>query len=117
MASRILLVDDDPLTTNGLARLLERRGYVVREENDPRHALAATREFAPQVVILDYLMPQCHGGDVAWQIATDPTLRSVQLIVCSAIAQAEIAPRLPPIRIPILPKPLEMNALLQLLPA
>jgi len=117
MASRILLVDDDPLATSGLARLLERRGYLVREENDPRHALTAAHEFAPQVVILDYLMPQCHGGDVAWQIATDPTLRSVQLIICSAIGQTEIAPRLPPIRIPILPKPVEMNMLLQLLPA
>lgn len=117
MASRILLVDDDPLATSGLARVLERRGYQVREENDARQALSATREFAPQVVILDYLMPQCHGGDVAWQIATDPALRSVQLIVCSAIAQAEIAPRLPPMHIPILSKPVELNALLQLLPA
>src|SRR5690349_8670558 len=43
MCRRILTVDDDPETTGALKRLLECHGYVVREENDSMHALAAAQ--------------------------------------------------------------------------
>jgi len=115
MCRRILAIDDEPAATQALKRLLEAHGYVVREENDATKALATAREFQPHVVILDYLMPKAHGGDVAWQMASDATLRNVQLIVCSGIEAAQFRRNLPPRRIPILEKPLNAEALLELL--
>jgi CheY-like chemotaxis protein len=95
--------------------LLEKNGLVVREENDSTRALAAAREFQPHVVILDYLMPRVHGGDVAWQLSSDAQLRDVRVIICSGAADLELANKLPPARIPILGKPIDANALLRLL--
>src|SRR4051812_7510638 len=102
MPQRILAIDDSRETTQALARLLTAKGYEVRELNDPTRALETAREFQPEVVLLDYLMPKVHGGDVAWQIASDPLLARVRVIVCSARHREEIMHRLPPLRIPIL---------------
>jgi CheY-like chemotaxis protein len=115
MGYRILAIDDDPQTTHGLKRLLEKLGYEVLEENDSTHALQAARDFHPDIVILDYMMPLMHGGDVAWQFASDPYLRRTRVIVCSGVPKSEIARRLPPAPIPIVEKPLDSNALLVLL--
>lgn len=66
-------------------------------------------------MILDYLMPVVHGGDVAWQLASDPVLRKIKLIVCSGAPTQEITLNLPPNRFPILEKPVDVDALLNLL--
>jgi CheY-like chemotaxis protein len=115
MPGRILIVDDEAQTTGGMRRFLEKRGYEVHEVKDSTKALAADQAFQTKAVILDYRMPGMHGGDVAWQLASDPQLRSIKVIVCSAASRREIMLRLPPVRIPILEKPVETSALLELL--
>jgi CheY-like chemotaxis protein len=114
--TRILIVDDDPEATHGLGRLLVKRGYEIQEENDSSKALAAAKAFRPGVVILDFVMPNVHGGDVAWQLASDPVLRDTRMIICSGVAsRGEIAGKLPPTEIPILEKPVDTEALLKLI--
>ena len=115
MGKRILIVDDDPDTTHGLRRVLESHGYEVQEENISERALSVASAFQPHFVILDYLMPKVHGGDVAWQLASDPILQTTQVIICSGISKSEISIHLPPARIPILEKPIDSEALLALL--
>jgi CheY-like chemotaxis protein len=112
---RILIVDDEEETANALRRVLEQRGYEVAAEHDSRQALTKARALQPEVVILDYRMPGLHGGDVAWQLASDPILRSVKVILCTGASAQEFAHRLPPARIPILEKPVEVERLLALL--
>jgi CheY-like chemotaxis protein len=113
---RILTVDDEPQTTHILRRILEQRGYVVEEENDSRKALETAKAFHPDVVIVDYLMPDTDGGDVAWQLASEPSLKSVKVIMCSGLDPREFSRKLPPTKISILQKPLDSLALLELLP-
>jgi CheY-like chemotaxis protein len=115
MSFRILVVDDEPRTTEALKQLLEAHGYTVKEENNPTQALSTAKIFQPHVVILDYLMPRAHGGDVAWQLASDPELRNARLVICSGVDPSEFKRRLPPKRIPILEKPVDADALLALL--
>ena len=63
---RILVVDDEQGFTMLLKMNLEKKGgYEVRVENDATKALDAAREFRPQVVLLDVVMPEMDGGDVA----------------------------------------------------
>jgi two-component system OmpR family response regulator len=112
MALRILVVDDDPASLSPLSSLLERKGFVVKALSDSTRALEVASEFQPHVVVLDYLMPGMHGGDVAWQLASDPAFRDVRMVMTSAYSIEEIRRRLPPSRIPILPKPVDFNALL-----
>jgi CheY-like chemotaxis protein len=114
MAQRILIVDDDVKTTGSLRRLFEHHEYHVQEVNDSRKALGQARSFQPHFVILDYHMPHLHGGDVAWQLASDPMLKSTKIVICSAASQGEISRMLPPCRIPILEKPVDFERLLKL---
>ena len=61
MSARILLVDDETAITNNLAPLLSRAGYAVTTAADGEEALARVRQDAPEVIILDVLMPRLDG--------------------------------------------------------
>jgi CheY-like chemotaxis protein len=113
--TRIMIVDDDREGSEPLSRLLQRAGYEVHLVTDSRHALQSAIEFQPHAVILDFLMPELHGGDVAWQLASSPRLQNVKVIVASAYPKEEIQRALPPTKIPIMPKPIDMEELLRLL--
>ena len=117
MSLRIMLVDDDPASLGSLSRLLEKRGYSVKPISDSRTARDAALDFQPHVVILDYLMPVLRGGDVAWQIASDPFLRGTRIIILSAYSAGEIQRKLPATPIPILPKPIDFDVLVKLIQA
>lgn len=71
----ILVVDDDDSVRATIARALTELGYAVREAADGAQALAAVRNEAPSLVILDYVMPGMDGAEVAREIAAiDPDL-------------------------------------------
>lgn len=82
---RILIVDDEKSFTSLLKLNLEETGaYEVRVENWPEDALAATREFKPDLVLLDIIMPRLPGGNVAAQIKADPELRQTPIVFLTA---------------------------------
>ena len=62
MATRILLVDDHPLTRDALATLLEQKGFnVVGQAGDGNEAIEAARRLLPDLVLLDLSMPELDG--------------------------------------------------------
>ena len=83
---RVLIVDDDPDSTHLVKILLEKTGnYVVLEENDPDEAHQSARNFRPDAILLDIMMPKTDGGEVAAQIEADPQLRSTPIIFLTAL--------------------------------
>jgi CheY-like chemotaxis protein len=83
---RVFIVDDESGFTHLLKLTLERTGrFIVKEENDGTKAWLAAREFAPDIIFLDVVMPKIDGGDVAQQISSDPLLRHVPIIFLTAI--------------------------------
>jgi CheY-like chemotaxis protein len=83
---RVLIVDDDRESTHLVKILLEKTGnYVVLEENDPDEAHQSARNFRPDAILLDIMMPKTDGGDVAAQIEADPELRSTPIIFLTAL--------------------------------
>jgi two-component system, OmpR family, response regulator len=83
---RILIVDDESGFTRLLKLTLEgTKRYIVKEENDGSKALATARQFRPELILLDIVMPKMDGGDVARQIAADPILKTVKVIFLTAI--------------------------------
>ena len=71
----ILVVDDDADVRATIGRALAELGYAVREAADGASALAAVREEALSLVILDYVMPGMDGAEAAREIAAiDPDL-------------------------------------------
>lgn len=86
MPSRVLAVDDDQHFTNMLKMNLERGGeFQVKVVNDPSRALETARDFRPQVVLLDIIMPKLDGGDVLLQFREDPELHSTPVIMLTAL--------------------------------
>ena len=93
MKKRILVIDDEPEFTNMLRLTLESHGYYeVREENDAENARAAAREFDPDVVLLDIMMPGMEGSEVAAALKQDPVTRDVPVIFLTALVSRDDAP-------------------------
>ena len=83
---RVFIVDDESGFTHLLKLTLEKTGqYIVQEENDGTKAWLAAREFKPDLIFLDVVMPKIDGGDVAKQITSDPLLQHVPIIFLTAI--------------------------------
>ena len=83
----------NPWFTNLLRLSLESHGYYeVREENDAENARAAAREFGPDVVLLDIMMPAMEGSEVAAALKQDPVTRDVPVIFLTALVSRDDAP-------------------------
>src|SRR5208283_6146911 len=70
MPGRILVIDDEPQITRVLRAALSAQGYDVRIANDPEEGLRVFRDWAPDLVITDLMMPGMSGGDVCRLIRT-----------------------------------------------
>ncbi len=64
MPGRILVIDDEPQITRVLRAALSAQGYDVRTANDPDEGLRVFRDWAPDLVITDLMMPGMSGVDV-----------------------------------------------------
>ena len=83
---RILVVDNDRDSTHLIKILLERtRRYLVLEENDATKAHQSARNFRPDLILLDIVMPETDGGEVAAQIQADPELQTTPIIFLTAL--------------------------------
>lgn len=119
MPKKILLIDDEAGFTALLKMNLERAGgYEVRVENDSTKALAAARDFLPDAILLDVVMPAMDGGDVHGQLQGDSVLRKVPVVMLTALvdstelsegAVAESGSQM------VLPKPVNLELLLRVL--
>jgi two-component system OmpR family response regulator len=87
---KILLVDDNPDITRTLSKILEATGkYIVREENTSLQTLATARDFKPDLVFLDFMMPDFEGNEVAAQIEADDELKHIKIVFLTAIVTKE----------------------------
>jgi PAS domain S-box-containing protein len=86
---RILVVDDNEDSTESLATLLKLLGHEVRTAYDGSSALAAARDFRPDVVLLDIGMPGMTGYDVARAMREMPEVRDAVLVAQTGWGQDE----------------------------
>ena len=85
-ARRILVVDNDLYTTRLIKLLLEKKGdYFVLPENDPAKAHQTARDFRPDLILLDIVMPEIDGGEVAARLRNDPDLCRTPIIFLTAL--------------------------------
>ena len=81
--AEVLVVDDDPDVREFIGFLLSSRGYAVTKAEDGAGALDQMRRRAPDVVLLDLMMPRVEGRDVLRGMTADPMLSRVPVIVIS----------------------------------
>ena len=86
---RILVVDDESDVTELLEYKLEQEGYRVATLNDPLACIAKVREFEPELVLLDIMMPELSGIQLCRIIRADPSIKDIPIIFLSARGEVE----------------------------
>jgi DNA-binding response OmpR family regulator len=89
MAMRILIAEDEPNIIESLTFLLRRAGYDVASVLDGEAALAHLRARAPDLMILDLMLPRRNGFEVLKVVKADPALRSMPVLVLTAKGQPQ----------------------------
>ena len=112
---RILIIDDEPSMTRMIRLTLEMtKRYQVREENQAVHALATAREFKPDLILLDVIMPGVDGGELARRIKADPVLKQIPVIfLTGTVTKKEAAEGAVTAGYPLLSKPVSLKSLVE----
>ena len=87
--SRILIVDDDRVTRRILDGLLSPEGYELRPASNGAAALTLAREWIPDLILLDILMPGLDGFEVCRELRNDDLLAEMPIIMLTALDDRE----------------------------
>ncbi|OGW54252.1 MAG: hypothetical protein A2Z46_02135 [Nitrospirae bacterium RBG_19FT_COMBO_55_12] len=84
---KILIADDNENIRDALTYLLEDEGYALSMAKDGSDALKKAREFLPNILFLDIMMPEMNGYEVCRVIKNDPQLKKIYVIMLTAKGQ------------------------------
>lgn len=91
MSLFVILAEDDPDIQLVACLSLKRAGLTVQVVNNGQEALDAVRERKPDVVLLDWMMPELDGPETCRRLKSDPETASIPVIFLTAKSQeAEI---------------------------
>jgi two-component system cell cycle response regulator DivK len=86
VAKRILVVEDNDLNRKLFCDLLRANGFEVEPVADGREAIAKTRMFMPDLVIMDIQLPEVSGMDLITAIKADDELKAIPILAVTAYA-------------------------------
>ena len=85
MAQSILIIDDDIISQNMLRSTLTQAGYSVTVAFNGEERIKKASERLPGLIILDIMMPEMDGGEVAIILKNDPTTKDIPIIFLSSL--------------------------------
>jgi two-component system alkaline phosphatase synthesis response regulator PhoP len=80
----VLIADDEPNILLSLQFLMKKTGYEVRTAKDGEEALAEISRAAPDLVLLDVMMPKIDGFSICERIRANPEWNDVRIIMLTA---------------------------------
>ncbi len=87
---RVLVVDDDPAILEMLVELLSRDGrFEVYTAATGFDAGLRTKEFHPDVIVLDFMLPDINGNAVVRSIRSDPSMQDIRIIIVSGVVNRD----------------------------
>ncbi len=84
---KILIADDNENIREALTYLLEDEGYQLWLAKDGAETIEKVKEFHPDILFLDIMMPEINGYDVCQVIKSDPVLKNTYVIMLTAKGQ------------------------------
>ncbi len=84
---KILIADDNENIREALTYLLEDEGYKLSLAKDGSDTLRKVREFRPDILFLDIMMPEINGYEVCRIIKSDPAIKNTYVIMLTAKGQ------------------------------
>ena len=83
---KILIIDDEVAFTDLMRMNLEKTGeFEIQVENNSASAMRVAKEFLPDVILLDIVMPGMDGGDLSARFKEHPQLKDTPVIIISAL--------------------------------
>jgi two-component system, OmpR family, phosphate regulon response regulator PhoB len=86
---KILVVDDEHDVTELLEYKLRHEGYEVKSINDPVLIMGTARQFQPDLLILDIMMPDISGLQICRMLRADPVMKDIPVIFLTARGETE----------------------------
>ncbi len=86
---RLLLAEDDLSLAEIYGTRFEAEGFELRTAPDGEAALQAIREYRPDLVLLDLMMPKMSGFEVLAAVKNDPEIKDTKIVVLSALGEEE----------------------------
>ncbi len=87
-AKKILIVDDEPNIIVPLEFLMEQNNYDVRVAETGEQALEIMPDYAPDLILLDIMLPGIDGYEVCQKIRKNPRFKHTKIIFLSAMARS-----------------------------
>jgi len=85
MIKKILVVDDEPSIANLIKINLEYEGYEIEVALNGNDAIKKAKEFKPDLITLDVLMPEMNGFQVMEVLKNDPETKNIPVIFISIV--------------------------------
>ena len=87
MSSKILIVEDEQTLANVVKEEFKEKGYEIKIARDGDEALTLARNFQPNIMLLDLVLPKKGGLDVLAELKADESLKAIPVIVLSNFAE------------------------------
>ena len=84
---KIMIIEDDRFLSSLMRARLEKEGLTVIQAFDGEEAIKMLKEEAPDLIVLDLIMPKVTGFEVLAQVALIPGLEKVPVVILSNLAQ------------------------------
>jgi CheY-like chemotaxis protein len=87
MSPKILIVDDNVLNVELLDAYLSGRNYEIETAGDGAETLEKVKSFAPDLILLDIMMPKMSGFEVCEKLKNDPKTQGIMIIMVTALSE------------------------------
>lgn len=87
MATKILIVEDEPAIAENLQALLSAKGYQVLLASDGSEGINLARKESPNLILLDVMLPKMGGFDVCRMLKGDPATKAIRIIMVTGLGR------------------------------
>jgi DNA-binding response OmpR family regulator len=84
VAPRILIVDDEPAVADLIEAVLREDGYVVAVARDGAQGLLLARDWRPDLILMDVMLPAVDGGTAIRRLKAEPATAGIPIVAMSA---------------------------------
>jgi twitching motility two-component system response regulator PilH len=82
--NKILIVDDSAVERYALSDMLAKKGYKVIEAIDGEDAIIKAKTHAPELILMDVIMPGLNGFQITRQFSKDEALAHIPVVMCTS---------------------------------
>ena len=86
---KILIIEDEAMLSDLYKRTLEKESFEVREVSDPTNVIQLIHTFAPNLILLDIMLPGMSGIDLLKLIKSDPETNAIPIFMTTNVAEEE----------------------------